>query len=129
MTPWTVENDDFCKNIVSSDGALLQGFTPTAGPAPAWQYVSVNVQVTGAPLKATFGSGFLATSPRNIRMFKGPSESYSGWDAMILRDCVENTLELHNTEEVGSRLWDVLAIKMNDDYDCEFFSQCMAVVS
>lgn len=61
----------------------------------------------------------MGTRLPKVRIFKGPVESCSlhPWDAMILRDCHPNTDRLIGTKEVQSRTWDMLLMKMCEDYD------------
>lgn len=81
--------------------------------------VNVNVQGTRS---ADFDWGYLSTRPSNIRIFKGPPESchIHLWDAMILRDCTPNTDTLSEVESIASRKWDILVMKMCEDYDREY---------
>lgn len=83
--------------------------------------LSVNVNVQGAASEQ-FEWGYLASHPKSIRIFKGPPETCNlhPWDAMILRDCTENTSSLYEIEHIASRKWDILVMKMCKDYDCEF---------
>lgn len=37
---------------------------------------------------------------------------------MILRDCTTNTNGFNMIKEIASRNWDILAMKMREDYDC-----------
>ncbi len=80
----------------------------------------VNVNVTARPGHG-FAWGFLSTRPSNIRIFKGPPETCADhpWDAIILRDCTPNTDNLIEVESISSRKWDVLCMKMCEDYDCK----------
>ena len=83
----------------------------------------VNVNVVGTPLSGFYGDwGFLSTHPSNIRLFKGPRSTCQDhpWDAMILRDCIASSDNLWKIERVGSRKWDILAMKMCEDHDCKW---------
>jgi hypothetical protein len=82
----------------------------------------VNVNVSAKPGYG-FDWGFLTTRPSNIRIFKGPPETcaHHPWDAMILRDCTGNTDTLNSIESIASRKWDILCMKMCEDYDCKLF--------
>ena len=39
---------------------------------------------------------------------------------MILRDCTANTDRMIANEEISSRKWDILAMKMSEDYDGKY---------
>ena len=82
----------------------------------------MNVNVKGAP-GAGFDWGYLSTRPANIRIFKGPPQTCDlhPWDAMILRDCTTNTDTLNGLEYIASRKWDILVMKMCEDYDRKCF--------
>lgn len=84
--------------------------------------LTVIVHVEASPGQE-FGWGFLSTRPHNIRIFKGPCETcpYHTWDAIILRDCTPNTDTLWRVEAVASRKWDILCMKMCEDYDRECY--------
>ena len=84
------------------------------------KYILVNVNIKGT-LGSGFDWGFLSTRPENMRIFKGPPETCSAhpWDAMILRDCTSNTDTLSSIESMSSRKWDILCMKMCEDYDCK----------
>ncbi|RDW63743.1 hypothetical protein BP6252_11288 [Coleophoma cylindrospora] len=118
QTEWTVEEDESCKNLVWSAGGELYGFTFAPAAPVSWDSFTVNVNIKGAP-GAGFDRGFLSTAASNIRIFRGPPESCEEhpWDAMILRDCTSNTTNLHDLDYVASRKWDILAMKMCEDYD------------
>ncbi|KAI1618636.1 origin recognition complex subunit 4 [Exophiala viscosa] len=118
MTNWTVENDETCKELVRSAGGHLYGYGITTSPAIHWASVTVNVNISGTP-GSGFNWGYLSTRPANIRIFKGPAHTCAlhPWDAMILRDCTPNTDNLSNIKSIESRKWDILCMKMCEDYD------------
>ncbi|KAM0819341.1 hypothetical protein AB5N19_05156 [Seiridium cardinale] len=115
---WTVENDLICKSLVESAGATLVGF-PT-GPARPNEYASMTINVNiKCPAGGEFKWGFLSTQPGYIRIFKGPAITCKDhpWDAMILRDCCPNTDSMIGTTEISSHKWDILLMKMCEDFD------------
>ena len=80
----------------------------------------VNVNIEGTP-NAGFNWGFLATMPSKTRIFRGPPEScrIHPWDAMILRDCYASTDGIMGVSSIASSYWDILVMKMCEDYDCK----------
>ncbi|KAK7940730.1 uncharacterized protein PG986_013117 [Apiospora aurea] len=105
---WTVENNQKCMDIVAQMGGNVVGFESGAAD--------------GAVNDLTFtlvGWGFLSTRAENVRIFRGPLDTCSihPWDAMILRDCTASTDNMIAEEEISSRKWDILAMKMCEDYD------------
>ncbi|KIW27336.1 uncharacterized protein PV07_07084 [Cladophialophora immunda] len=118
MTNWMVETDDECKELVRSAGAKLYGYDKGPSPSVHWASVTVNVNVWGGP-RAGFEWGFLSTTPDNIRIFKGPAHCcpLHACEAMILRSCSANTDTLGLTEGIGDRMWDILCMRMGQDYD------------
>ncbi|EXJ72326.1 uncharacterized protein A1O5_04830 [Cladophialophora psammophila CBS 110553] len=117
-TNWMVEDDDACKELVRSAGARLYGVDNGPCPSVHWTSVKVNVNISGTP-----GSGFLwgSLSPRpdNIRIFKEPADACAlhGCEAMILRDCTASTDMLIGIDSIAERTWDILCMKMSEDYD------------
>lgn len=110
-----------------SDVALTDCFiyTPTV----------VNISVTGRPAPG-ITNGTLSTMPSKIRVLAGPSTSgicpWHQWDAMILRDCYVSVAAARTGQTIpthqchghgslgrGSPMYDVLLIKMCEDYDRE----------
>ena len=82
----------------------------------------VNVNIEGSS-SAGFIWGYLSTRPSNIRIFKGPQDTYElhPWDAMILRDCTPNTGSLYALDSISSHKWDILVMKMCEDYNRKCF--------
>ncbi|KAI3325933.1 hypothetical protein HD806DRAFT_552322 [Xylariaceae sp. AK1471] len=117
---WHVENDEHCKKIVAEAGGILVGFA-FGPPAPSnWKsmkvVVNINVPLT-AGLECTWG--LMGTQPTKVRIFKGPSDTCENhpWDAMILRDCRPTTEGFLDTSAISSQKWDMLLMKMCEDYD------------
>jgi len=80
----------------------------------------VNVLINGAASRnAGFDAGIFSTAATNVRVFRGPPETCNihPWDAMILRDCTPNSTNLYDIEAIASRKWDILAMKMCEDFD------------
>ncbi|KIW70570.1 hypothetical protein, variant [Phialophora macrospora] len=117
-TDWVVENEEACKELVRSAGGQLVGYDNTISEPIHWASMTVNVNVSAKPGYG-FDWGFLSTRPSNIRIFKGPPETcaHHPWDAMILRDCTGNTGNLNSIESIAQRKWDILCMKMCEDYD------------
>ncbi|KAK8138071.1 aaa family atpase protein [Apiospora sp. TS-2023a] len=117
---WTVENNQTCMDIVAQMGGNVAGFESGAanGAVGDLSYALVNVNITAPPNQGT-GWGYLSTRAENVRIFRGPRDTCPDhpWDAMILRDCTANTDNLIAKEEISSRKWDILAMKMCEDYD------------
>jgi hypothetical protein len=133
---WTVENDSECRTMLLQAGATsIPDFKlPTAAP---YRYASlvgktrpiclallkltsaVNVNIKGTP-GSGFDWGFLTTKASNVRIFRGPPQTCTlhPWDAMILRDCTPNTDTLRGVELVRGNRWDILVMKMCEDFDC-----------
>jgi hypothetical protein len=139
QTQWVVETDQECKELVQSAGGKTYGFDNGSASTAHWASVTgrlaacyrdtnvqlllillVNVNINGTP-GAGFGWGFLSTRPHHIRIFKGPAKTCSEhpWDAMILRDCTSITHSLCDVGSIASRKWDILCMKMCEDYDRE----------
>ena len=61
----------------------------------------------------------LTTSPGKTRIFRSPPEFRKPhpWDAMILRDCHASTDGMIGVESINSRYWDILLVKMCEDFD------------
>ncbi|KAK5198812.1 hypothetical protein LTR72_005114 [Exophiala xenobiotica] len=118
QTQWVVETDQECKELVQSAGGKTYGFDNGSASTANWASVTVNVNINATP-GAGFDWGFLSTQPHHIRIFKGPAKTCSEhpWDAMILRDCTSNTHSLCDVGSVASRKWDILCMKMCEDYD------------
>ncbi|RYO91618.1 hypothetical protein DL766_003203 [Monosporascus sp. MC13-8B] len=117
ITDWTVENDDACKKMVAEAGGQLVGFDLDISNPAQWKSMKVNVNITAK--NASFDWGFLSTVPSKVRIFRGPVYScqYHPWDAMILRDCYANTGGMMEVDSISSRYWDILVMKMCEDYD------------
>ena len=132
---WKVEEDVECKQMIASAGGKLIGFDLAPLNETHWASMTINVNIS-APPGQPFQWGFLSTSPKNIRIFKGPADtceyvltkssatnlltmvdSLHPWDAMILRDCTTNTSSLHAVGKVSRRKWDILLIKCCEDFD------------
>ncbi|KAK8873409.1 hypothetical protein PGQ11_003923 [Apiospora arundinis] len=117
---WTVEDNENCMDIVTKMGGSVVGFESglTNSAVNDLSYTLVNVNIDATP-KQGFNWGFLSTRAENVRIFRGPSDTcaYHPWDAMILRDCTTNTDSMTAVEEISSRKWDILAMKMCEDYD------------
>ncbi|KAK5100789.1 hypothetical protein LTR24_000935 [Lithohypha guttulata] len=117
-TEWVVETDEICKQILNSAGVPLIGYD-SIQPAPVeWQSMTVNVNIQGTP-GSDFDWGYLSTRATNTRLFQGPIATCElhPWDAMILRDCTPNTDTLYGIEYIASRKWDILVMKICEDYD------------
>ncbi|RYP76347.1 hypothetical protein DL771_001786 [Monosporascus sp. 5C6A] len=116
-TDWTVENDDACKKMVAEAGGQLIGFDLDVCNSAQWKAMKVNVNITAK--NTSFDWGFLSTTPSKIRIFRGAVESCPDhpWDAMILRDCYANTGGMQAVDSISSRYWDILVMKMCEDYD------------
>ncbi|KAH9909288.1 hypothetical protein F4778DRAFT_793299 [Xylariomycetidae sp. FL2044] len=120
MTDWTVENDLKCKKMVGQAGGALVGYNMNTESSIDWASMTVNVSIAvphDVGMDTTWG--FLSTRPSKTRIFKGPPETcpFHAWDAMILRDCTTNTDSLTVVESIASRKWDILLMKMCEDYD------------
>ncbi|KAI1255234.1 hypothetical protein MGN70_003298 [Eutypa lata] len=116
---WSVEEDKACKKMVSHAGGQLVGFNDIDVSNPVqWKSMKINVNIEGTP-NAGFNWGFLATMPSKTRIFRGPPEScrIHPWDAMILRDCYASTDGIMSVSSIASRYWDILVMKMCEDYD------------
>ncbi|KAK8055728.1 hypothetical protein PG993_000955 [Apiospora rasikravindrae] len=109
-----------CMGIVGQMGGTVVGFESSAadGAVNDLTYTLVNVNIT-APRGQGFVWGYLSTRAENVRIFRGPLDTCSihPWDAMILRNCTANTDSMAAKEEISSRKWDILAMKMCEDYD------------
>ncbi|KAK5457167.1 hypothetical protein LTS15_004948 [Exophiala xenobiotica] len=118
ITQWVVETDQECKELVQSAGGKTYGFDNGSASPAHWASVTVNVNINATP-GAGFDWGYLSTQPHHIRIFKGPAKTCSEhpWDAMILRDCTPNTDNLGSIGSIASRRWDILCMKMCEDYD------------
>lgn len=59
-----------------------------------------------------------------MRILPGPPQTCNlhPWDAMILRDCQPNTNNVWEVERIASKSWDILLVKMCEDYDCTILS-------
>ncbi|KAG4424943.1 hypothetical protein IFR04_001914 [Cadophora malorum] len=118
QTDWKVEQDVECKRMIASAGGKLIGFDFQPLDETHWASMTINVNIS-APPGQPFQWGFLSTSPKNIRILKGPADTCDlhPWDAMILRDCTTNTSSLHAVSKVSRRKWDILLIKCCEDFD------------
>ena len=144
-----MEKDIECKTMVSSAGGNLYGYPFTHAGAVHWASISgkeiynpnnlllcttltipVQVNIQGVH-GAGFNWGFMAGVPDKIRIFKGPTSTCPKhpWDAMILRDCTTNTFNLNGIKHIASRKWDILAMKMCEDYDrkCSLYSDTAVI--
>ncbi|RYP79469.1 hypothetical protein DL770_006650 [Monosporascus sp. CRB-9-2] len=117
QTDWMVENDDACKKMVAEAGGQLVGFDLDVSNHAHWKAMKVNVNITAK--NTSFDWGFLSTTPSKARIFRGAAESCPDhpWDAMILRDCYANTGGMQADDSISSRYWDILLMKMCEDYD------------
>jgi len=126
--------------MIASAGGKLIGFDFQPLDETHWASMTINVNIS-APPGQPFQWGFLSTSPKNIRILKGPADtceyvltkssptyllivadSLHPWDAMILRDCTTNTSSLHAVSKVSRRKWDILLIKCCEDFDRKLHS-------
>ncbi|RYP76724.1 hypothetical protein DL769_003555 [Monosporascus sp. CRB-8-3] len=116
-TDWMVENDDACKKMVAEGGGQLVGFDPDVSNPGQWKAMKINVNITAK--NTSFDWGFLSTTPSKVRIFRGVAESCLDhpWDAIILRDCYANTGGMQAVDSISSRYWDILVMKMCEDYD------------
>ncbi|KAI1085088.1 hypothetical protein F5B20DRAFT_575553 [Whalleya microplaca] len=117
---WNVENDQTCKNMIAQAGGTLAGFPETTKEHTNWLSMKININVSipeCADIAAA--SGFLSSRPTRTRIFKGPKETCSlhEWDAMIIRDCIPSTDGIMDAERISSRKWDVLLVKMCEDFN------------
>ncbi|KAI1843391.1 hypothetical protein JX266_010388 [Neoarthrinium moseri] len=117
-TDWTVEADDDCKKKVAQAGGAIVGYGPFPDSSIPWVSMTVNTNIKCAKDAGT-SWGYLSTHPSNIRIFRGPPNTCPDhpWDAMILRDCHTNSSNFHRIDQIASRRWDILAMKMCEDYD------------
>ncbi|KAI3334165.1 hypothetical protein F4824DRAFT_502240 [Ustulina deusta] len=117
---WKVENDENCKKIVAEAGGTLVGFSLEPVAPSKWKSIKVAVNIN-VPRTVDLGCtwGVLGTQPAKIRIFKGPKETCEKhpWDAMILRDCRAQTDGFMSISGIISRKWDILLMKMCEDYD------------
>ncbi len=129
------------RSLIASAGGKLVGYNFSTAAPIHWARVTVNVNIEGSPGQP-FNWGYLSTPPSNIRIFKvgtrgGDITKLLGWymnrvqkstcdehpwDAMILRDCRPNTGTLNAISPISARRWDVLCMKMCEDYDRKFSS-------
>ncbi|KAI1270369.1 hypothetical protein F5Y18DRAFT_421861 [Xylariaceae sp. FL1019] len=109
-------------DVFQDAGGKLTGFTYEDTGSGNWKSIKVCVNIN-VPKTETAGFacawGKMGAKPSNIRIFKGPARSsqFHPWDAMILRDCVASTDSFIYHREIGTRKWDILAMKMCEDYD------------
>ncbi|KAH8788197.1 hypothetical protein F5883DRAFT_610642 [Diaporthe sp. PMI_573] len=120
-TPWTVENDKALRCMISEVGGA--GFTglakpPVHLPAPNWEHMMVNVNITGN-IAPGVTWGLLSGKPSTARILAGPCETCAKhpWDLMILRDFHTNTSGLDGVAHIASRQFDILLMKMCKDMD------------
>ncbi|KAK5079369.1 hypothetical protein LTR51_001566 [Lithohypha guttulata] len=120
LTNWNVEADGDCKRKIFEGGATEVGFNFGERVELSYNLMTINVSIQGAR-GAGFDWGFLSNSGKDARLFGGPPETCHDhpWDALILRDCNTNTDTLNRIHSIASRKWDVLLLKMCEDYDCE----------
>ncbi|OTA70171.1 hypothetical protein K449DRAFT_393181 [Hypoxylon sp. EC38] len=120
-TCWTCENDIACKTMVAQAGGGIRGF-PHLIPSPPANFPKVNVSLT---VSATHSSelnvswGILSSRPTRIRILEGPSEicPIHPLDVMIMYDCTSTTENFIRQPLIASRKWDILLMKMCEDYD------------
>ena len=62
--------------------------------------------------------------PEHIRIFEGPTSTCPDhpWHAMIIRDAIAMTESLTAVDALASRKWDILLMKMCEDFDRECFN-------
>ncbi|KAI1211610.1 uncharacterized protein F4807DRAFT_396161 [Annulohypoxylon truncatum] len=123
---WTSENDNLCKMIVSRCGGKANGLPISQDlvypQALKKHHVKVDVKIVLSSFAATrYGVswGTLSTRADKIQIFKGP-EAFTprhSWDAMIMHDCtVTGEGDLCESDAIASWKWDILLMKMSDDY-------------
>ncbi|KAI2639024.1 hypothetical protein GGS26DRAFT_587795 [Hypomontagnella submonticulosa] len=128
-TSWDFRNDFTCKQMVAEAGGEVVGFPGiTRNPNYNWYHAKIDVKFS-IPTASVMSSeynvpwGILTTLATNARIFRGPVQETCrhGWDAMILYDCVASTEgPLRDCERIASRKWDILLMKMCNDYQFPF---------
>lgn len=65
--------------------------------------------------------GLMSGKPSKLRIYAGPCSicPKHPWDAMILRDAATSTSGIGDIESIASRKFDILLIKMCEEYDRE----------
>ncbi|KAK7755523.1 hypothetical protein SLS62_002455 [Diatrype stigma] len=124
ISEWRVETEEACQKMVAEAGGRLIGFDPDLSNPTRWSSMAVHVNITGRPF-AGLDWGYLTAKPANIRIFRCPPEKVEpcekhgehGWDAMTLRDCYTTTDGIRDIDSIASRFWDILLIKMWEDFD------------
>ncbi|KAI0156770.1 hypothetical protein GGR57DRAFT_501158 [Xylariaceae sp. FL1272] len=117
---WNVENDVNCKKIVAQAGGKLIGFPYGEIGSGNWKSIKIGVNIeVPKPAGLYFKWGIMGAKPSNVRIFRGPDRTCPDhpWDAMILRDCVASTDNFIRCPDIGTRKWDILAMKMCEDFD------------
>ncbi|OTA90992.1 hypothetical protein M434DRAFT_33124 [Hypoxylon sp. CO27-5] len=122
-TRWTCENDIACKKMVAQAGGGIRGFPHLIQPPPVnWLHMKVNVSLTVSAARSSelnVSWGILSTRPTRTRIFEGPSElcPIHPLDVMIMYDCTPSTENFIQQPLIASRKWDILLMKMCEDYD------------
>ncbi|KAI1380952.1 hypothetical protein F4677DRAFT_441282 [Hypoxylon crocopeplum] len=122
QTKWTCENDVACKHMVTQAGGGAVGLQQDVELHPEFDWlhmmVTVNLKIHPAADLGIAG-GQLSSPPAKIRIFRGPERTchVHPWDAMILYDCAPRTDGLKRVQRIASRKWDILLMKMCEDFD------------
>ncbi|KAI1778399.1 hypothetical protein F4818DRAFT_438564 [Hypoxylon cercidicola] len=113
---WTRDNDELCKAMVWHAGGSI---FPLQQQPVSFLRVAERLQVqlnfhSGAHIPCD--SGFLSCVPFRTRIFKGPiqTDQVDPWDAMILYDCGVSSEDLSYVENIATRKWDLLLMKLSD---------------
>ncbi|CAJ2502408.1 Uu.00g098020.m01.CDS01 [Anthostomella pinea] len=121
------QRDEECRKMIAEAGGTLVGFSvdPPVDPPIGyravrpndWTSMTINVKIELPGGEDRWG--FLSTGANNIRIFRSPAETCQvhPWDAMVLRDCQPNSDIFRQDKYIYKRKWDILVMKMCEDYN------------
>ncbi|ROW06322.1 hypothetical protein VPNG_07495 [Cytospora leucostoma] len=117
-TMWTVENDGICRSMIAQAGCRLSGFAKPTLPAPEWEHMMINVSIAGN-ISPWCDWGMLSGRSIKTHLLAGPPSicPTHPWDIMLLHDFHTNLATMDAIESISSRKYDVLLMKMCEDFD------------